>query len=357
MGASRKACGGVDSAPLGGCFEEMLTTTRNLRLAGLLLLVGGLLLAALLSGCQGTGSARESSSGARLPAIAGGGDAASQEELSTLLVEAKGVYYRSRQLMTPVVAKETLEQMQELLVEGHSQVSFDVWVVDTTEMVVEWSWETTRNDVRFHPHYTGDFARVSSGYTVYQPKFEVIYVDELHRARSRVSAGFSFKRVVKVEMKELPPAEAGAYPWLLLLYTQDYRYLALRAPNEALARSFTDAVVTMAAAAGSDVHDRVATGLEVSALSSKQVEAYGLEEGVGGVVTEVYRNSPAIEAGVREGDVIVAVNGQPFIAPGLAKLPVPQSLTLRESSLRLGLLRLGGNGLPSERVELEIRFQ
>lgn len=51
-------------------------------------------------------------------------------------------------------------------------------------------------------------------------------------------------------------------------------------------------------------------GIEVQPLTSELAEALGLNHRSGMVVARVYRNSPALQAGMQAGDVILAIDGE-----------------------------------------------
>ncbi len=69
-------------------------------------------------------------------------------------------------------------------------------------------------------------------------------------------------------------------------------------------------------------------GVMVQDVTPELADALGLEESHGAVISQVLKDSPAERAGLRVGDVVVAVNGE----------PVKNSAQLRN---RIGLLRVG----------------
>lgn len=73
---------------------------------------------------------------------------------------------------------------------------------------------------------------------------------------------------------------------------------------------------------------RGSIGVQIQDLTPELAEAFGLSSGQGAVVTEVVPQSAAAAAGLRTGDIIIAVNGQ----------PVNNAATVRN---RVGLLRIG----------------
>ncbi|MGF6226287.1 serine protease Do [Inquilinus ginsengisoli] len=52
-------------------------------------------------------------------------------------------------------------------------------------------------------------------------------------------------------------------------------------------------------------------GVQIQALTPELAEAAGLDTAKGGLVAEVQKNSPALKAGLRQGDVIVSFAGKP----------------------------------------------
>ena len=69
-------------------------------------------------------------------------------------------------------------------------------------------------------------------------------------------------------------------------------------------------------------------GASGQAVGSDMAEALGLDHPTGVIVNEVFPGSPAAQAGIRRGDVIVAVNGKPVEDPG--------SLRFRLATLDIG---------------------
>jgi Do/DeqQ family serine protease len=74
-------------------------------------------------------------------------------------------------------------------------------------------------------------------------------------------------------------------------------------------------VVLASAKGGSAVVRRPWFGARLQAVSPELVESLGLERPSGAAVTAVTERSPAARAGLRAGDVIVSVDGQPVESP------------------------------------------
>jgi Do/DeqQ family serine protease len=81
---------------------------------------------------------------------------------------------------------------------------------------------------------------------------------------------------------------------------------------------------------------RGSIGLQIQDVTPELAEAFGLHDHRGAVVVEVIPNSASEKAGLKTGDVIIAINGQ----------PVHNSAMMRN---RVGLLRIG------ERVKITIQ--
>lgn len=63
-------------------------------------------------------------------------------------------------------------------------------------------------------------------------------------------------------------------------------------------------------------------GLETDELSSAEFETLGLEPNIGILVTRIIEGGPAQTAGLRPGDVILAINGEPIVSAQQARLLV-----------------------------------
>ncbi len=57
-------------------------------------------------------------------------------------------------------------------------------------------------------------------------------------------------------------------------------------------------------------------GVSISGLSKQLGEYFGVEKGRGALITEVVEDSPAMEAGLKAGDVIVNIEGERITDPG-----------------------------------------
>jgi serine peptidase DegS len=66
-------------------------------------------------------------------------------------------------------------------------------------------------------------------------------------------------------------------------------------------------------------------GLQPDDMTRAEREAQGLEGGVGIFLSIVFEGSPAEAAGLREGDIIIAINGQPIVSQRQAQLLVSGS--------------------------------
>lgn len=73
---------------------------------------------------------------------------------------------------------------------------------------------------------------------------------------------------------------------------------------------------------GPDVHKfldnyrRVGIGVSMQSLTGDLGAYFGAPEGEGALITEVMKDSPAEKAGLKVGDVIVAINNEPVEGPG-----------------------------------------
>ncbi|MDP1950985.1 MAG: DegQ family serine endoprotease [Nitrosomonas sp.] len=80
-------------------------------------------------------------------------------------------------------------------------------------------------------------------------------------------------------------------------------------------------------------------GIMIQPITTDLAESFGIEPGQGILVAEVTKNSPAEKAGLRQGDVIVAFNGEPVVDVGNFRNRV--SLTPPGSREQLTILREG----------------
>ena len=69
-------------------------------------------------------------------------------------------------------------------------------------------------------------------------------------------------------------------------------------------------------AAGHELHGDSALGIRLENLNSDLAQQFGLTETSGVVVTQVSPNSPAAQAGLQPGDLIVRINGHHITSPG-----------------------------------------
>ncbi|HEX2215739.1 MAG TPA: Do family serine endopeptidase [Xanthobacteraceae bacterium] len=96
-------------------------------------------------------------------------------------------------------------------------------------------------------------------------------------------------------------------------------------------------------------------GVQIQPVTPEIADSLGMKEARGALVAEAQANSPAAEAGVRSGDVIVSVNGNPVkdardLAKKIAALDPKQTVelgTVRDGSERNVQLTLGK--MPNER--------
>lgn len=74
-------------------------------------------------------------------------------------------------------------------------------------------------------------------------------------------------------------------------------------------------IVLNAAEAGETVVRRPWLGAELQAVTREIAEGMGVDRPFGALVAELHANSPALEAGLRPGDIVTAFNGQPVGDP------------------------------------------
>ncbi|MEZ4600683.1 MAG: DegQ family serine endoprotease [Syntrophotaleaceae bacterium] len=75
-------------------------------------------------------------------------------------------------------------------------------------------------------------------------------------------------------------------------------------------------------------------GVTVQALTEDLADSFGLENSNGALVTDVSHGSPADQAGIQRGDVVLALNGEPLTSMSdlprqVAAMPVGQSAEIR----------------------------
>jgi len=87
--------------------------------------------------------------------------------------------------------------------------------------------------------------------------------------------------------------------------------------------------------------DRGRIGVQIQDLTPELAEAFGVNLRHGAVVSQVVANSPAEEAGLRAGDVVIDMNGKPV--KGSADLRNKVGLLRVGDEVRLGIVRDGVN--------------
>ena len=80
-------------------------------------------------------------------------------------------------------------------------------------------------------------------------------------------------------------------------------------------------------------------GVYIQEINSEIAEAFDIDTRNGALITDVVEDSPAEDAGIQEGDVIVSFNGKPIANPANLKNVV--SLTPPESKNKVELVRNG----------------
>ncbi len=80
-------------------------------------------------------------------------------------------------------------------------------------------------------------------------------------------------------------------------------------------------------------------GIVIQALTPELAESFGLDQNVGILIAQVSEDSPAAQAGLRQGDVIVAYQGKPVTDVGRFRNQV--SLTSPGSREQLTIVRNG----------------
>ena len=112
-------------------------------------------------------------------------------------------------------------------------------------------------------------------------------------------------------------------------------------------------------------------GVRIRDLSEQEMDdiskKFGLREGFGAVVVEILKETPAESAGLRPGDVVVAVQGRPvvdtrtlqrYIAAAGVGETVPMTVLRRDEGRRPISVRVGlmPDGVVAERVAAEYGF-
>jgi serine protease Do len=82
-------------------------------------------------------------------------------------------------------------------------------------------------------------------------------------------------------------------------------------------------------------------GVSVQTLTEELAASFGHPDTQGALVTEVAKGSPAAEAGIRRGDIILAINGQ--LLPGINDLPRQVAVLPIGAQARITIFRGGGS--------------
>ena len=75
-------------------------------------------------------------------------------------------------------------------------------------------------------------------------------------------------------------------------------------------------------------------GVGIQDLTTEMKEYYGIEKKDGVLITQVFEDDPADEAGIREGDVVISVNDDPVdssrdLSAAIANLPVGEKASIK----------------------------
>lgn len=117
--------------------------------------------------------------------------------------------------------------------------------------------------------------------------------------------------------------------------------------------------VVSAAKSGADYFERPYVGAEFEPVTAQFAEALGMEGPSGALVSNIVDDSPAAEAGLEPGDVVVSLDGTPIKHPDalryhLATEPIGETVTLgilhggREKTLEIRLARAPGGDTSAE---------
>lgn len=117
--------------------------------------------------------------------------------------------------------------------------------------------------------------------------------------------------------------------------------------------------VVEAARSGSDYFERPYVGADFEEVTAQVAEALGMDRATGALVSDVAEDGPAAQAGIRPGDVVLAINGSDVANPAaldyrLATQPIGAKVNftlLRQgakSDVELTLARAPGGGSANE---------
>jgi serine protease Do len=136
------------------------------------------------------------------------------------------------------------------------------------------------------------------------------------------------------------------------------------------ARLIAAALLVLLAASTADTRGWSWLGVRIRDLSEQEMDElagrHGIREGFGVFIVEVIQDTPASRAGVRPGDVIVALDGRPVTDTRLLQRFIARAPT--DSDVRLTVLRKEGrealgvrlmampSGVAGERVAAEFGF-
>ncbi len=90
-------------------------------------------------------------------------------------------------------------------------------------------------------------------------------------------------------------------------------------------------------------------GIEIQEMTPQLAESFGMQHSVGLIIAGIYRNSPAHQAGLQPGDILLGIEGKPITGPQdalnqITQTPPGQELRLtvtRNGQTREVLVRIG----------------
>lgn len=88
-----------------------------------------------------------------------------------------------------------------------------------------------------------------------------------------------------------------------------------------------------------EAQDRGYLGVHLDGLNEQLGEFFGVKDGKGALVTEVVKDSPAAAAGLKAGDVVVELQGEPIDSP--SALHEAMAGTDPDQQIKVGVLRQG----------------